>query len=147
MLGVDVVAPYLLELTTEEQRERCVPDFCAGGMIPAIGMTEPQAGSDLAGMQTTARSATATAGSSTAPRPSSPTAAAPTWSCSPRDTGEDRKDISIFVVEAATPRASAAAASSRRSASTRPTPRELFFDDVRLPADNLIGEQGGASPT
>src|ERR1700749_1789926 len=54
LLGVDVVAPYLLELTTEEQRERYVPDFCAGRLITSIGMTEPQAGSDLAGLRTRA---------------------------------------------------------------------------------------------
>src|ERR1700749_2798768 len=54
LLGVDVVAPYLLELTTEEQKERYIPDFCAGKLICSIGMTEPQAGSDLAALRTRA---------------------------------------------------------------------------------------------
>lgn len=53
-INTDVVAPYLLELTTEEQRERWLPDFAAGRLICAIGMTEPNAGSDLAALQTTA---------------------------------------------------------------------------------------------
>lgn len=53
-INTDVVAPYLLELTTEEQRERWLPDFAAGRLICGIGMTEPNAGSDLAALQTTA---------------------------------------------------------------------------------------------
>ncbi|MEV7890618.1 acyl-CoA dehydrogenase family protein [Streptomyces sp. NPDC002817] len=50
----EVVAPYLVELTTEEQRERWLPRFCAGELVTAIGMTEPSAGSDLAALRTTA---------------------------------------------------------------------------------------------
>jgi alkylation response protein AidB-like acyl-CoA dehydrogenase len=50
----DVVAPYLLRLATEEQKDRWLPGFCAGEIITAIAMSEPAAGSDLAGMQTTA---------------------------------------------------------------------------------------------
>src|SRR5687767_4335037 len=42
----DVVAPYLVELTTEEQRKRWLPGFCAGELITAIAMSEPGAGSD-----------------------------------------------------------------------------------------------------
>ena len=50
----DVVAPYLVELTTEEQRERWLPKFCTGETITAIAMTEPSGGSDLAALRTTA---------------------------------------------------------------------------------------------
>jgi alkylation response protein AidB-like acyl-CoA dehydrogenase len=50
----DVVAPYLTELTTEEQRQRWLPRFCSGEMITAIAMSEPGAGSDLAGVRTNA---------------------------------------------------------------------------------------------
>ncbi len=53
-INTDVVAPYLLELTTEEQKERWLPGFCAGTLICGIGMTEPNAGSDLAALRTTA---------------------------------------------------------------------------------------------
>ncbi|MCW2554343.1 MAG: Butyryl-CoA dehydrogenase [Mycobacterium sp.] len=51
----DVVGPYLRDLATEEQKERWLPRFCAGELITAIAMTEPAAGSDLQGIQTTAR--------------------------------------------------------------------------------------------
>ncbi|NUR85846.1 MAG: acyl-CoA dehydrogenase [Nonomuraea sp.] len=51
----DVVAPYLVELTDEEQRRRWLPGFASGELITAIAMTEPGAGSDLQGISTTAR--------------------------------------------------------------------------------------------
>ena len=51
-IHTDVVAPYLTELTTEEQKERWLPRFCRGEMITAIAMTEPEAGSDLAALRT-----------------------------------------------------------------------------------------------
>ncbi len=50
----DVVAPYLVTMTTEEQRERWLPAFVSGEMIAAIGMTEPSGGSDLAALRTSA---------------------------------------------------------------------------------------------
>jgi alkylation response protein AidB-like acyl-CoA dehydrogenase len=45
----------LLRLTSEEQRRRWLPGFVRGEIITAIGMTEPAAGSDLKGIQSTAR--------------------------------------------------------------------------------------------
>ncbi|ASU82269.1 acyl-CoA dehydrogenase [Nocardiopsis gilva YIM 90087] len=50
----DVMAPYMVALTTEEQKQRWLPGFCSGELITAIAMTEPGAGSDLQGIQTTA---------------------------------------------------------------------------------------------
>ncbi|MEC3918911.1 acyl-CoA dehydrogenase family protein [Nocardia sp. CDC160] len=50
----DICTPYLVNLTTEEQRERWLPGFVAGTSIAAIGMTEPGAGSDVAGIRTAA---------------------------------------------------------------------------------------------
>ena len=50
----DVIAPYLLDLTTEEQKQRWLPQFCTGEMITAIAMTEPGTGSDLQGIKTRA---------------------------------------------------------------------------------------------
>ena len=55
-LGIhaDIVAPYLVHLTTDEQRQRWLPAFCSGELLTAIGMTEPSGGSDLAALKTTA---------------------------------------------------------------------------------------------
>jgi alkylation response protein AidB-like acyl-CoA dehydrogenase len=50
----DIIAPYLLNLTTEEQKQRWLPKFCSGEMITAIAMTEPGTGSDLQGIKTRA---------------------------------------------------------------------------------------------
>lgn len=50
----DVMAPYLVGLTTEEQKQRWLPGFSSGELITAIAMTEPGAGSDLQGIQTSA---------------------------------------------------------------------------------------------
>src|SRR6201995_2259244 len=50
----DVVAPYLLRLATEEQKQRWLPKFCSGELITAIAMTEPGTGSDLQGIKTRA---------------------------------------------------------------------------------------------
>ena len=44
MLHNDVVAPYLIELANEEQKQRWLPGFCSGELITAIAMTEPGTG-------------------------------------------------------------------------------------------------------
>jgi alkylation response protein AidB-like acyl-CoA dehydrogenase len=50
----DVMAPYLVDLTNDEQKQRWLPGFASGELITAIAMTEPGAGSDLQGVRTTA---------------------------------------------------------------------------------------------
>lgn len=47
----DVVAPYLIRLGTDEQKQRWLPKFCSGELISAIAMTEPGTGSDLQGIK------------------------------------------------------------------------------------------------
>ncbi|MFD9889694.1 acyl-CoA dehydrogenase family protein [Amycolatopsis sp. NPDC059027] len=50
----EIVGPYLRTLTTKEQKERWLPGFCDGSLITAIAITEPDAGSDIQAMRTTA---------------------------------------------------------------------------------------------
>jgi alkylation response protein AidB-like acyl-CoA dehydrogenase len=50
----DIIGPYLTGLATEEQKRRWLPGFCDGSLITAIAMTEPGAGSDLQGIRTRA---------------------------------------------------------------------------------------------
>ena len=50
-----MVVPYLTDLTTDEQKARWLPKFMSGECIGSIAMSEPAAGSDLAGIKTTAR--------------------------------------------------------------------------------------------
>ena len=51
----DLVIPYLLRYANEEQKERWFPKLCSGEKISALGMTEPSAGSDFAAIRTTAK--------------------------------------------------------------------------------------------
>ncbi|GAB1822979.1 acyl-CoA dehydrogenase family protein [Herbidospora sp. RD11066] len=51
----DVMAPYFVDLTNDEQKARWLPGFVTGELITAIAMTEPGAGSDLQGIRTTAQ--------------------------------------------------------------------------------------------
>src|SRR6476660_3757576 len=53
-IHADIVAPYLVHLTTDEQKKRWLPKFCTGELLTGIGMTEPGGGSDLANLKTTA---------------------------------------------------------------------------------------------
>ena len=53
-IHADIVAPYLVELTTDEQRKKWLPGVASGEILTAIGMTEPSGGSDLAALRSTA---------------------------------------------------------------------------------------------
>jgi len=138
-IQTDVVAPYLLRLTDEEQRRRWLPGFCSGETISAIAMTEPAAGSDLKGIQSTARrdgEGWLLSGSKTfitnGFNADLIVAAAQT---------PDPGGISLFVVEEGMEgfgRGSKLAKLGQHEADTA----ELFFDEVRVPARNLIGEPG-----
>ncbi len=139
MLGVDIVAPYLVELTTEAQRERYVPDFCAGSQVTAIGMTEPQAGSDLAALQTRAvRDGEDWILNGTKTFITNGTGA--NLVVLAARTGEDRKDVSIFLLDGDAEgftRGRRLEKIGQHEADTA----ELFFEDVRLPAEALLGEE------
>jgi alkylation response protein AidB-like acyl-CoA dehydrogenase len=50
----DVLGPYFLELTNDEQKARWLPGLVSGELVTAIGMTEPGTGSDVAGIRTRA---------------------------------------------------------------------------------------------
>ncbi|MEU3947890.1 acyl-CoA dehydrogenase family protein [Streptomyces sp. NPDC029526] len=50
----DIVGPYLTGLATDEQKRRWLPGFTSGDLVTAVAMTEPGAGSDLQGIRTTA---------------------------------------------------------------------------------------------
>ena len=53
-LHSDVVVPYITEFGTEELKKKYLPGCCSGDLITAIAMTEPNTGSDLAAIRTTA---------------------------------------------------------------------------------------------
>ena len=47
-----IVAPYITRFGTEEQMQRYIPGAVSGDIVLAVAMTEPDAGSNLAGMRT-----------------------------------------------------------------------------------------------
>jgi alkylation response protein AidB-like acyl-CoA dehydrogenase len=141
-LGIqtDVVAPYLVELTTAEQRARWLPRFCDGELISAIGMTEPEAGSDLAALRTTATRSDTGWVINGAKTFITNGAGADLVIVAAR-TGQAPRDISLFAVEAGTPGFSRGEPLHKVGQPEADT-AELFFDDVNVAADNLIGEVG-----
>jgi alkylation response protein AidB-like acyl-CoA dehydrogenase len=141
-LGIhaDIVAPYLVHLTTDEQRKRWLPDFCSGELLTAIGMTEPSGGSDLAALRTNAvrdgehwvingSKTFITNGYS-----------ADLVLVAARTSPEKKaRGITLFGIEAGMPgfeRGRKLEKVGQPEADTS----ELFFADVRVPSANVIGE-------
>jgi acyl-CoA dehydrogenase len=137
----DILTPYFLELTTPEQRARWLPGFISGATISALALTEPGAGSDLAAIRTTAirdGSEFVINGTKTFITNGS--------SCELvivlARTGEvAERGTSLIVVEQGATgftRGRPLHKIGRKGQDTA----ELFFNDCRVPAANLIGEPG-----
>jgi alkylation response protein AidB-like acyl-CoA dehydrogenase len=155
----EVVGPYLRNLATEEQKERWLPGFCDGSAVTAIAITESGAGSDVKAIRTTAvregggwllngaktfvsHGHTADLYLVIARTPEQARSAArashPAASSSPPETS-----ASIFVVEASRPGFSRGQKIDKIGMRALDT-AELFFDDVAVPAANLLGRPGRA---
>jgi alkylation response protein AidB-like acyl-CoA dehydrogenase len=135
----DVIAPYLRDLATEEQKQRWLPGFCSGELITAIAMTEPGTGSDLQGIQTTARrdgDGWVVNGSKTFITNGINSDLIIVVAKTDPDAGA--KGISLLVVERDMPGFSRGRNLEKIGLKAQDT-AELFFDDVRVPAENLLG--------
>lgn len=138
----DIVAPYLLELTSDEQKERWLPGFCSGEIITAIAMSEPAAGSDLQGVQTYARrdgGDWVLNGSKTFITNGILSDLVIVVARTDPDAS-GAHGISLLVVERGMPGFERGRNLDKIGLKAQDT-AELFFDDVRVPADNLIGEE------
>ena len=138
----DVVAPYLRDLCTEEQAARWLPGFCRGELVTAIAMTEPGTGSDLQAIRTTARRD------------------GDSWVLSGAKTfitnginadlvivvartdpdAPGAKGTSLLVVERGMPGFTRGRNLEKVGLKAQDT-AELFFDEVRVPAENLLGTE------
>jgi len=138
----DIIAPYLLDLTTAEQRRRWLPGVTAGQTICAIAMSEPGAGSDLRGMQSTATRRDghyALTGSKTFVT-SGITADLVIVAAYVR--GDEAVDgLGLFVVENDMPGFTRGRKLDKVGHRGQDT-GELFFDEVPVPAANVLGEPG-----
>nr|MDT0664547.1 acyl-CoA dehydrogenase family protein [Micromonospora sp. DSM 115978] len=139
----DIVAPYLRDLATDEQKQRWLPGFCSGEIITAIAMTEPGAGSDLQGIRTTARkdgSDWILSGSKTFITNG---ILSDLVIVAARTTPEGgAHGLSLLVVERDMPGFSRGRNLDKVGMKAQDT-AELFFDEVRVPAENLLGEENG----
>jgi len=139
----DVVAPYLTELTTGEQRKRWLPGFCSGDIITAIAMSEPGAGSDLAGIRTTAvRDGDSWVLNGQKTFITNGEHADLVIVVAKTDAAKGAHGISLFAVERGTPGFTRGRRLEKVGLKANDT-AELFFDDCRIPADHLLGQEDG----
>jgi alkylation response protein AidB-like acyl-CoA dehydrogenase len=140
----DVVGPYLRDLATDEQKQRWLPGFCSGELITAIAMTEPGAGSDLQGIQTTARKdgdGWVLSGSKTFITNGINADLVIVVARTDLDAPA-AKGTSLMVVERDMPGFTRGRNLEKVGLKAQDT-AELFFDDVRVPAENLLGTENG----
>ena len=142
-LHSDIVVPYITAFASEEIKHKYLPGCVSGDIITAIAMTEPNAGSDLAGMKTTAvedGDDVVINGQKTfisngilcdllilaAKDPSEP---------------DPHRAVNLYVVEAGTPGFEKGRKLKKIGWHSQDT-AELFFTDCRIPKQNLLGEKG-----
>jgi alkylation response protein AidB-like acyl-CoA dehydrogenase len=137
----DIMASYLVDLTTDEQKGRWLPGYVNGELITAIAMSEPGAGSDLAGIRTTAvRDGDHYVVNGTKTFISSGILADLVVTVVKTDPAAGHKGISLLVIERGMEgfqRGRNLDKIGQKAADTS----ELFFTDVRVPVENLLGEE------
>ncbi|MET9672158.1 acyl-CoA dehydrogenase family protein [Streptomyces sp. NPDC006482] len=140
----DIIGPYLTSLATDEQKRRWLPGFCSGEIVTAIAMTEPGAGSDLQGIRTTAEDHGdhwILNGSKTF---ISNGILADLVVVVARTTPEGgAHGLSLLVVERGAEGFERGRNLDKIGQKSQDT-AELFFRDVRVPKENLLGELNGA---
>ncbi|GAA2515807.1 acyl-CoA dehydrogenase family protein [Streptomyces longisporus] len=140
----DVVAPYLLDLATDEQKQRWLPGFCSGELITAIAMTEPEAGSDLQSIRTTAfRDGDDYVLKGAKTFITNGIHADLVVVVARTQPGQGARGLSLLVVERDMPGFTRGRKLEKIGMAAQDT-AELFFDDVRVPAANLLGRPGRA---
>ena len=142
-LQSDIVADYLIAYGSEEQKKRWLPGMVSGEVISAIAMTEPGAGSDLQGMKTIARrdgNGWRLSGSKT--YITNGQSADLVIVCARTTEEGGARGISLFLVERSDDGFSRGRNLDKIGLHGNDT-SELFFDEVQLPADRLIGQENG----
>jgi alkylation response protein AidB-like acyl-CoA dehydrogenase len=137
MLTINTVGPTIMDFGTKEQKDFFLPKILAGDIHFCIGYTEPNAGTDLAAVQTRAvrdgeeyiingsKMYTSLAGG-----------ADYIWLATRTDPeAKKHKGISMFIVPMDTPGIKVVPMSLLGNHNINYT----FFDDVRIPATNLVG--------
>ncbi|MEU9686467.1 acyl-CoA dehydrogenase family protein [Amycolatopsis japonica] len=143
--GVSLGAMPIYRFGTEEQKEKWLPELCAGTALGAFGLTEPGGGSDAGATRTRAKLDGDTwviNGSKSFITNSGTDITKLVTVTAVTDVKENgRKEISAIIVPSGTPGFAVAPKYSKVGWNCSDT-HELSFDDVRVPADNLVGERG-----
>ena len=138
----DIVAPYILHLGTEEQKQRWLPGMVTGEVVGAIGMTEPGAGSDLQGMKTRAEKDGADYlinGQKTFIT-NGQHCDVIVLACK-TDPAAGAKGITLFTVDTALPGFARGRNLEKMGHHCADT-SELFFENVRVGAEQILGGEG-----
>ncbi len=139
-----IVAPYILHYGSEDQKKRWLPGLVSGDLVGAIAMTEPGAGSDLQGVKTTALkdgNHYVINGSKTFI--TNGQLANLIIVVAKTDPSQGSKGISLFVVETDKVEGFTRGRNLDKMGFKGNDTSELFFEDVRVPADALIGTEEG----
>ncbi|TCO77657.1 acyl-CoA dehydrogenase family protein [Chromatocurvus halotolerans] len=137
-----LVGPYFTRFGSEEQRARFLPHCVSGECILAIAMTEPDAGSDLAGMRTSAvedGDDWVLNGSKT--YISNGINADAVIVAAKTDPQNNPHAMTLFIVERGMPGFERGRNLKKMGLKAQDT-AELFFNDVRVPRANVLGEPG-----
>src|SRR6476620_8092189 len=142
LVHTDMASPHLHHAGSAAQKDKYLRKVIGGEMITAVGITEPGAGSDVAGLRTTARKDPATGD----------------WVLNgtkmfitngvhadlyfiAAKSGPGKREVSMFIVEKGKPGFSVGRALKKSGWLSSDT-AELVFDNVRVPAANVLGEEG-----
>ncbi|CAN7658583.1 acyl-CoA dehydrogenase family protein [Pseudoduganella sp. LjRoot289] len=145
-LHSEIVAPYILHYGSDYLKSHYLPRLATGKMVGAIAMTEPGTGSDLQGVQTNALKGVDADGEHYILN-GSKTFITNGWHAdlvivvAKTDPAAGSKGISLFVVDTAMAGFSKGKRLKKAGMKAQDT-SELFFDNVRVPAANLLGEEG-----
>jgi alkylation response protein AidB-like acyl-CoA dehydrogenase len=141
-LHTDICLPYLLDLTDEEQKARWLPGVASGELVTAIAMTEPGAGSDLAGVSTTAlRDGDSYVVNGSKTLITNGVNADLVIVAVKTNPTERHRGISLLVVERGMEGFERGRNLAKIGMHAQDT-AELFFTDVRVPVANRLGKEG-----
>ena len=141
-IHADVCPPYIVDLGTEEQKQRWLPGIASGELIIAIAMTEPSGGSDLAALKTTAvRDGDDWVLNGSKTFITNGYQADLVIVAARTDVSKGAKGITLFMVE----RGMDGFVNGRKLDKVgmdESDTAELFFDNVRVPDENRLGAEG-----
>jgi alkylation response protein AidB-like acyl-CoA dehydrogenase len=138
----DVCLPYFLHLGNEEQKQRWLPGMASGDLMSAIAMTEPGAGSDLAGIKTTAtRDGDDYVVNGSKTFITNGINSDVVITAVKTDPTERHAGMSLVVIEEGMPGFTRGRNLDKIGLHAQDT-AELFFDEVRVPVSNRLGEEG-----